>query len=132
MIENSIRRYAMLSTELKLLIGNNFYLTTKHNTKSNYVLLRIISDNPDLDLHMDEGQNDATVQFDCYSKDPLTASEIAKTIDSVFNTVSFKDTLIKVQFALKQNRIPSYDEDAKKYRVSLDYAFYYNTISNGA
>lgn len=130
MIENCIRNRAMLSVELKKLIGKSFHLTIKHKSVDNYVVLRVLSDETPIGLHMENSQSEAFVQFDCYSKDPWACKRIAKEIDKIFNTKGFADseTRIDVQLALKKDRRPDYETDSGLHRESLEYEFHYNEV----
>jgi len=128
MIEDSIRAKAILVAALTDIIGNQFHLTTKHNSKDKYVLLRVTNDVTPIELHDEDNQSEASIQFDCYSKRAATAKLIAKQIDLIFNKKGYEDNEIKVQSALKQGRIPDFETDSGLYRESLDYVFYYNKI----
>ena len=129
MIENSIREQALKSTELTELIVKRFHFITKHKSADNYVLLRVISDDTPTELHLEDSQSEASIQFDCYSKPPVKAQLIAKAINNIFNKKGFEDASIKVQIAKHPNRIPDQEPDSGLYRESLDYTFYYHNIS---
>ncbi len=128
MIEQSIRTKALQSTALTSLIERNFHLTLNHNTDDNYVLLRVIDDPVEIDTHMQNMQVDATIQFDCFSKDPQRAKDISKALDNIFNKQGFKDTYLNVQLGLKQRRFFDVDTDSNLFRESSDYIFYYNEV----
>ncbi|MCC9659241.1 hypothetical protein P4S60_09225 [Pseudoalteromonas sp. Hal040] len=130
MIENSIRTKALSSQGLVALIGENFHLTENHNSKDNYILLTVIDDDTPIEIHMEDNQSEALVQFDCYSKLPVNAKAIAKEIESTFNKKGFVDTDVKVQLALKNRRIPDFDTGSKLYRESYEYIFHYHNIIN--
>lgn len=130
MIENSIRTKALASQALMAIIGSNFHLTENHNSKDNYILLTVIDDETPIEIHMEDNQSEAFVQFDCYSKLPANAKAIAKQIEVTFNKKGFIDTYVNVQLALKQRRIPDFDTDSKLYRESYEYIFYYHNINN--
>ncbi len=128
MIENSIRAFAIEQPELNALINSKFHLSVGHNSKDNYVLLRVINDSTPIEVQLENNQSEATVQFDCYSLNPQNAQAIAKAIDNIFNKKGFSDTSIKVQFAKKESRLPDFEPDSGLYRESLDYVFYYNEV----
>lgn len=128
MIENSIRAFAIQNSELNALINSKFHLSVGHNSKDNYVLLRVINDSTPIEVQLENNQSEAAIQFDCYSKTPQTAQDIAKAIDNIFNKKGFADTAIKVQFAKKERRFPDFEPDSGLYRESLDYVFYYNEV----
>lgn len=128
MIENSIRAKAMQATALTALIGNKFHLTTKHNSNDCYVLLRVINDSTPTELHLEDNQSEANIQFDCYAKTPQQAKAIAKEVNNLFHKKGYQDSDLVIQLALKQNRLPDFDTDSKLYRESLDYIFYYNEV----
>ncbi|MBG9991599.1 MULTISPECIES: hypothetical protein [unclassified Pseudoalteromonas] len=130
MIENSIRTKALASSALTALIGNNLHFTTAHNSDDNYVLLSVITDETPIEIHMEDNQSEALIQFDCYSKTPATAKAIAKELATIFNKQGFVDGVVNVQFALKQNRIPDFDTGSHLYRESYEYIFKYHTINN--
>jgi hypothetical protein len=130
MIENSIRTKALASSALTALIGNNLHFTTDHNSDDNYVLLSVITDETPIEIHMEDNQSEALIQFDCYSKTPATAKAIAKELATIFNKQGFVDGVVNVQFALKQNRIPDFDTGSHLYRESYEYIFKYHTINN--
>lgn len=126
MIEDSIRTHALTNSALTTLIGSRFHLTINHNSDDNYVVLTVISDPTTVELHMEDNQGEALIQFDCYSKDPQTKKDIAAAIDNTFNKQGFEDTELRVQLAIKQNRTPDFDSDSGLFRESLDYEFLYN------
>lgn len=126
MIEDSIRAHALTNGELASLIGDRFHLTINHNSDDNYVVLTVISDATPVELHMEDNQSEALIQFDCYSKDPKIKKDIAAAIDNTFNKQGFEDAELRVQLAIKQNRNPDFDSDSGLFRESLDYEFLYN------
>lgn len=126
MIENSIRTQALKTTTLTNLIGHNFHLNTKHSSLDNYVVLHVINDPVEIELHLEESQRDAVIQIDCFSKNPITAQLIAKQIKLIFNKKGFSDSEITVQLAILQNRTPDHEEDTGLHRESLDFIFKYN------
>jgi len=130
MIENSIRTKALASSALSALIGNNLHFTVNHNSDDNYVLLSVITDDTPIEIHMEDNQSEALIQFDCYSKLPATAKAIAKELDNIFNKQGFVDNDINVQIALKQGRIPYFETGSHLYRESYEYIFKYHTINN--
>ncbi|MBB1329459.1 hypothetical protein H5087_08880 [Pseudoalteromonas sp. SR43-7] len=130
MIENSIRTKALASSALSALIGNNLHFTVNHNSDDNYVLLSVITDDTPIEIHMEDNQSEALIQFDCYSKLPAMAKAIAKELDNIFNKQGFVDDDINVQLALKQGRIPDFETDSHLYRESYEYIFKYHTINN--
>lgn len=128
MIENSIRTYALSQSVLTSLIAAGLHLTTKHKSDDNYVVLQVINDSSPTDLHFQSTQKEASVQFDCYSKNPLTCQQISAAVKAIFHTKKFTDADVNVQFALEQNRLPDFDNETGLHRNSLDYTFYYNEV----
>jgi len=128
MIENSIRDRALQSEALTDLIGSNFHLTANHSSKDCYVLLRVTNDSTPVELHLEDNQSTANIQFDCYAKSAQAAKQIALEINNQFHKKEFRDLTVSVQLALKQNRIPDFDTDSSLHRESLDYVFYYNEV----
>ncbi|WP_350624607.1 hypothetical protein, partial [Pseudoalteromonas sp. 24-MNA-CIBAN-0067] len=76
------------------LIGNNLHFTTAHNSDDNYVLLSVITDETPIEIHMEDNQSEALIQFDCYSKTPATAKAIAKELATIFNKQGFVDGVV--------------------------------------
>ena len=130
MIENSLRNHAIIDNDLVQLIDDRFYLTTNHTATDNYILLRVVTDKTPIELHLEDGQSSATIQFDCYSKSALQAQIIAKAINETFNKKGFIDEVIKVQLGIKEHRIPDFESDTGLYRESLNYIFNYHFITN--
>ena len=130
MIENSIRTKALASAALTALIGDALHLTTNHNSDDNYVLLSVINDDTPIEIHMEDNQSEALIQFDCYSKLPANAKAIAKELANIFNKQGFVDDEVDVQLALKQGRIPDFETGSHLYRESYEYIFKYHTINN--
>lgn len=128
MIEDSIRTHALTSNELTALIGNRFYLNTKHNSGDNYVVMQLISDDSPVDLHFDKSQKTASVQIDCYSKSASNRTLIAKAIKNTFHTKGFIDSEVNVQFAIEENSLRVRDIETDLFRATLDYTFNYNEV----
>lgn len=130
MIENSIRNKALQSAALSSLIARRLHFTTSHNSNDNYVLLQLITDQTPIEVHFEDSQSEALIQFDCYSTSPETAKAIAKELANIFNKQGFSDSSVNVQLALKQNRIPDFETGSGLYRESYEYIFYYHNLNN--
>ncbi|WP_105215698.1 DUF3168 domain-containing protein [Pseudoalteromonas sp. T1lg22] len=128
MIENSIRSHALKSVALTTLIARRFHLTPNHNSDSSYVVLQVITDTTPVEIHLEDNQSEALIQFDCYSASPQTAKAIAAEIEAIFHKQGFVDDAVKVQLALKQNRIPDFETGSSLYRESYEYIFKYNEV----
>lgn len=130
MIEDSIRCHALTNADLNDFIDDRLYLTTDHSSTDDYILLRVINDTTDIELHLEDGQSTAIIQFDCYSQSASQAKKIAKEMTKTFNKKGFIEKDIKVQFGMQQHRIPDFEPDTGLYRESLNYIFNYNFITN--